>query len=318
MSLLKNLIISVFNNPFVRNIKNIPSVKSFAFRYVGEENIDNFLDKAKEIIDSGYKITLSFLGEHYSDKEDVEKYKNGLIHIIDKVSNLINNNYSNLNFPVISISVKLTGLGLEIDYEYCKENLKQILDSSLRIHIDMEDSRFVDNTLSLFEYYRNEKKYNNLDITFQAYLYRTSKDIEDKLLKFNWQTKPIVRLCKGAYKEPFDKIFPSKKSIDENYYNISIKMLDNIDKIYPAFATHDIKLIEKIKNYCNYRGISRDNFEFQMLYGVRTDIQKKIIEQGYNLRLYIPLGSDWYEYFVRRVAEKPSTLFLVLYSIFMK
>ncbi|MFN3478268.1 MAG: proline dehydrogenase family protein, partial [bacterium] len=187
---------------------------------------------------------------------------------------------------------------------------------NLRIHIDMESSEFIDSTLNIFS--SLSQGYNNLDITFQAYLYRTTKDIEDRIISRNWEYKPIVRLCKGAYKEPMDKIFPKGKLIDENYYNLAIKMLDNVDKLYPAFATHDHKIIEKIKNYVSFKAISKDNFEFQMLYGVRPGLQKKILEQGYNLRIYVPVGYEWYEYFVRRIAERPSNLILVFYSLLGK
>ncbi len=312
MSLIKSVIISILNNPVAKGISRIPSVKKLAFRYVGAEKIEDFIPKMEEILNSGYKITISFLGEHYTDKHKVEGYFRNVINIIEKV-----NNYQN-----ISVSIKLTALGLSIDYEYCKENVSKILNFSsqfnIRIHIDMEESVYLDDSLKIFDYFRKELKYNNLDITFQAYLYRTLKDMEDRIFSYEWESKPLVRLCKGAYKEQFDKIFPNKQKIDENYYNLAVKMLDNIDKVYPAFATHDAKLIEKIKSYATFKGISKDNFEFQMLFGVLPDVQKKIIEQGYNLRVYIPIGSEWYEYFVRRVAEKPSNLFILIFSLINK
>ncbi|MEN3015257.1 MAG: proline dehydrogenase family protein [bacterium] len=307
MSLIKKAIISIFDNPIMRGISKVDSIRKLAFRYVGSEQVDDiFIQKMQNLINQGYRITISLLGEQYNNSEKVQKYIQNLNEIINKVS-MLNN---------ISISVKLSALGILLEENICKQNLKNILDScNNRIHIDMENSVLIDSTLNIFDFFRKELKYNNLDITFQAYLYRTMKDIDDRILSFDWDSKPIVRLCKGAYKEPFDKILPSKSKIDENYYNIAVKLLDNISKVYPAFATHDHKLIEKIKNYCQYKGISRDDFEFQMLYGVRQDLQKKIIEQGYNLRIYIPVGSEWYEYFVRRLAEKPSNLLLLFYSL---
>ncbi|MCX7971957.1 MAG: proline dehydrogenase family protein [bacterium] len=308
--MLKVIVISLLANPIAKSISNIPSVKSLAFKYVGAEDIESFINnKINDILNDNYKITISFLGEHYHSQEDIERYKKNVLDIIRKIS----------VFQNVTVSIKLTALGLDMDYEYCKDNLGEIIEFAskfnIRIHIDMEQSIYIDNSLSLFDLYRKEYKYNNLDITFQAYLYRTSKDIEDRILSFDWDSRPIVRICKGAYKEPFDKVFPNKKLIDENYYNISVKMLDNIQKVYPAFATHDHKIIEKIKNYVQYKGISIDSFEFQMLYGIRQDLQRKIIDQGYNLRIYIPVGSEWYDYFVRRIAEKPSNILLVLYSL---
>lgn len=306
----KTLIISIFNNPIVKEIRKLNSVKRIAFKYIGEEKIELFIPKMKELISMGYRLTFSFLGEHNTSDEKIEEYKENVLNIIDKVK----------DFNNVTVSLKLTAIGLLVNEEKCIENFEKILEfakkCNLRVHIDMESSEFVDSTLNIFSYL--VQSYNNLDLTFQAYLYRTTKDLEDRIISRNWEYKPIVRLCKGAYKEPIDKIFPTKKSINENYYNLAVKMLDNIDKIYPAFATHDHKIIEKIKNYANFKGISRDNFEFQMLYGVRTELQKKILEQGYNLRIYVPIGYEWYEYFVRRIAERPSNLILVFYSLLGK
>lgn len=305
--MMKPLIISLLTNPLIREISKNKAVKKLAFRYIGDEDIDSFIPKMDNMLSLGYKFTLSFLGEHYSSVTKVEEYKENVLKIIRRVS----------NYPNMNVSIKLSALGLLINEECCQNNLKQLLEvaqeNNLRIHIDMESSEFTEKTLNIFSNLR--ENYNNLDITFQAYLYRTSKDIEDRIISKNWDSKPIVRICKGAYKEPFDKVFPNKKSIDENYYNLAVKMLDNIDKVYPAFATHDSVLIEKIKSYIQYKGISKENFEFQMLYGIKGDLQRKIIEQGYNLRIYVPIGREWYDYFVRRIAEKPITIFFVLYSL---
>ncbi|MFN3995547.1 MAG: proline dehydrogenase family protein [bacterium] len=307
---LKTLIISLFNNPIVKEIRKLNSIKKIAFKYIGEENIESFIPKMEELVSAGYKFTFSFLGEHNTSDKKIKEYKENVLKIIEKIK----------NFSNVTVSVKLTAIGLLINEEKCVENLEEILkfakENNLRIHIDMESSEFIDHTLNIFS--SLSQSYNNLDITFQAYLYRTTKDIEDRIISNNWEYKPIVRLCKGAYKEPMDKIFPTKKLIDENYYNLAVKMLDNVDKLYPAFATHDHKIIEKIKNYVSFKAISKDNFEFQMLYGVRPELQKKILEQGYNLRIYVPIGYEWYEYFVRRIAERPSNLLLVFYSLISK
>jgi len=308
MALLKSLIITLLNNNVAKSISNLLSVKNLAFKYIGGEDIESFLEIVKELVSNNYKVTASLLGEGLSKKEKVVSYLQELKSLVQKIK----------VFENISVSVKLSSLGALISEEFLYQNLKELLDlaikENIRVHIDMEDSSLVDLTIGIFEKFR-EEQYNNLDITFQAYLYRTIKDLEDKIFSHSWQSKPLIRLCKGAYKEPFDKVFPSKKKIDENYYILATKMLDNVDKIYPAFATHDHKLIDKIKSYAQYKGISKDSFEFQMLLGVRKELQKRILNEGYNTRIYVPTGKSWYEYFVRRIAERPSNLIFLLYAL---
>jgi len=206
------------------------------------------------------------------------------------------------------------------DFDYTLNNLSKILElaNNVRIHIDMEDSNLIDDTFKIFDILRYEKGYSNLDITLQAYLYRTDRDLNEKILAKQDRNNLIVRLCKGAYKESYDKIFPNKKSIDENYIKLAMKLIDNIDKVYPAFATHDINVIKKIQNYAHLKGLNYDKFEFQMLYGVLPKLQNKIIAEKYKLRLYLPYGINWYDYIVRRIAEKPSNIFYIIPSLFNK
>ncbi len=306
---MKNLIISLLNNPFLKSIAQSKAIKKLAFRYVAAEDLQNTINIIKELINKNFFITVSFLGEHFNNKDKVEEY---LTEIYSLIKNINENDLS----KNVSISLKLSSLGLLFDFEYTLDNLSKILDISgnVKIHIDMEDSSLIDDTFKIFDILKYEKKYSNLDITLQAYLYRTDRDLNEKILAKQNTNNLLIRLCKGAYKESYDKIFPNKKSINENYLKLAMKLIDNIDKIYPAFATHDINLIKKIQNYAHLKGVSYDKFEFQMLYGVLPKLQNKIISEGYRLRLYLPYGKNWYDYIIRRIAEKPSNILYLLFS----
>ncbi|MGB9637842.1 MAG: proline dehydrogenase family protein [bacterium] len=310
---MKNLIISVLTNPFLKSISQNKNIKKLAFKYVASEDLQSTIDIIKELILKNFLITVSFLGEHFETKEKVEEY---LIEIYNLVK-AINDNELSKN---VSISLKLSSLGLLFDFNYTIDNLVKILDmaNNIRIHIDMEDTKLIDDTFRIFDIIRYEKGYLNLDITLQAYLYRTDRDLNDKILSKQQTNNLLIRLCKGAYKESYEKVFPNKKGIDENYLKLAMKLIDNVDKVYPAFATHDFNIIKKIQNYAHLKGIGYDKFEFQMLYGVLPKLQNKLISEGYRLRLYLPYGKNWYDYIVRRIAEKPSNIFYVIFLLFTK
>ena len=310
---MKNLIISLLNNPFFKSIAKNDNIKRLAFKYIAAEDLENSISIVKELINKGFFITISFLGEHFDSKSKVGEYLSELINLVKVIDN---NDLS----KSVSVSIKLSSLGLVFDFNYALENLVKILELSrdIRIHIDMEDSSLLDNTLKVFDILRYDKGYINLDITLQAYLYRTERDLNERILSKQSMNNLLVRLCKGAYRESPDKIYPHKKDINENYLKIAMKLLDNVDKVYPAFATHDFNIIKKLQDYAHLRGISLDKFEFQMLYGVLPKLQNKIISQGYKLRLYLPYGRNWYEYIVRRIAEKPSIIFYSLLPFFKK
>ncbi len=307
---MKNLIISILGNPFFRNAAQNKAIKKIAFRYVASEDSQSTINIVKELINKNFFITISFLGEHFNNKDKVEEYLKEILNLIKTI------NENNL-FKNVSISLKLSSLGLLFDFEYTLDNLSRILEISnnVRVHIDMEDSSLIDDTFKIFDILKYERKYPNLDITLQAYLYRTDRDLNEKILAKQTTNNLLIRLCKGAYRESYDKIFPNKKGINENYLKLAMKLMDNIDKVYPAFATHDINIIKKIQNYAHLKGINFDKFEFQMLYGVLPKLQNKIVSEGYRLRLYLPYGKNWYDYIIRRIAEKPSNILYLLFSI---
>jgi proline dehydrogenase len=203
--------------------------------------------------------------------------------------------------------VKLTQLGLDIGEEICYENARAIVEAAGKyqnfVRIDMEDSTKTDGTLEVFKRLRRE--FDNVGIVIQSYLYRSEKDIED-LLKMSAR----IRLCKGAYKEPESVAFQEKSDVDANYVKLMKMLLTS--GIYHGIATHDEKMIAATKEFASENGITPDRYEFQMLYGIRRDLQEKLIGEGYRMRVYVPYGRYWYPYFMRRLAERPANVWFVL------
>ncbi len=201
------------------------------------------------------------------------------------------------------VSLKMTSLGLDIDMDLVYENMTKILQTAekhkIMVTIDMEDEVRCQKTLDIFKDFR--RKYEYVSTVLQAYLYRTEKDIDD-LNSLN----PFLRLVKGAYKESEKVAYPEKSDVDENYKKIIRKQL--LNGHYTAIATHDDKMIDFTKQLAKEHGIANDKFEFQMLYGMRSQTQLSLVKEGYNMRVYLPYGEDWYGYFMRRLAERPSNI----------
>jgi proline dehydrogenase len=210
-----------------------------------------------------------------------------------------------------NVSIKPTQVGLKIDKRLCEQNFTKIIERAKKydnfVRMDMEGSDCTQDTLEVF--YSLRKKYDNVGIVIQSYLYRSEKDV-DEVLKLGSR----IRLCKGAYKEPKEIAFPKKQQVDENFLKLTKKMLKS--GIYHGIATHDEKLIEKTKEFVQKENIPKDRFEFQLLHGIRTELGRKLIREGYNLRIYIPFGREWYPYFMRRLAERPANLFFFLKNFF--
>jgi proline dehydrogenase len=210
-----------------------------------------------------------------------------------------------------NVSLKLTQFGLTISEEIASANVERIVlrarDYNNFVRIDMEGSPYTDSTLRIFRSLRQQ--YENVGIVVQAYLFRTEKDVEDLL-----QLKSRIRLCKGAYKEPPDIAFKKKIDTDRNYIKLMKRLLKS--GIYHGIATHDPAMIQATKEFAKVEAIGNEQFEFQMLYGIRRDLQNQLIREGYNLRVYVPYGEEWYSYLMRRMAERPANLFFVVRNLF--
>jgi proline dehydrogenase len=283
---------------FKNFLTRFKSFNSVTQRFVAGEGISEAVEAIKQLNRKQISATFDHLGESISSEaetlEEVREYQK----LIDSiVHNSLDSN----------VSVKLTQLGLDIDYELCYRNTRAIVEAAYGrqnfVRIDMEDSPKTDATFDIFKRLRGE--FENVGIVVQAYLYRTEKDIED-LLKLNAR----IRLCKGAYKEPESVAFPDKADVDRNYIKLMKMLLPS--GIYHGIATHDPNMIEATKLFAKEAGITADKFEFQMLYGVRRDLQESLVKEGWRVRVYVPYGKFWYPYFMRRLAERPANIWFVM------
>ncbi|MED5051691.1 proline dehydrogenase [Anoxybacillus rupiensis] len=273
-----------------------------ASQVVAGETIESAIAKVKELNEKGLVCTLDHLGEFVSSREEAieaTEYNVRTLEAIHKAG--VNSN----------LSVKLTQLGLDIDWHFCLDNMKRIMETAKRcnnfVRIDMEDSAHCQATLDILHELR--KTYDNVGTVIQAYLYRAEQDVKD--------LKGVsLRLVKGAYKEPPEVAYQDKQEVDANYMNIIQQHL--LSGSYTAIASHDHNIIAKVKQFAKENNIPSDQFEFQMLYGFRTDMQQQLAAEGYKMRVYIPFGNDWFGYFMRRLAERPQNVAFALKGFFGK
>ncbi|MFU8772325.1 MAG: proline dehydrogenase family protein, partial [Anaerolineales bacterium] len=229
-----------------------------------------------------------------------------------------------------NLSVKLTQIGLALDEELCAQNLHKIVETAMKhgtfVRIDMEDSPWVEKTLNLYRRMRADCSCENLGVVIQAYMYRSANDITSLM-----QDQSRVRLCKGAYKEPAHVAFPKKKDVDTNFDQLTKQLVDasfasgsphisSDGKIppIPAIATHDDQRILFAKNYAKKIGLPGKALEFQMLHGIRRDLQEQLSSEGYPVRVYVPYGTEWYPYFTRRLAERPANVWFFISNFFRR
>ncbi len=279
-----------------------PGFSQVTRRFIAGENIDDAIEAIRALNELGIAATFDHLGESTTSAAEAESDVREYLHVLDRIRVTgVNSN----------VSVKLTQLGLDIDQEFCLENTRQIVEAAKRhdnfVRIDMEDSPKTDATLEIFRQLFNG--YGNVGIVLQAYLYRTERDLEDVI-----SLGARIRLCKGAYQEPESVAFQDKQEVDENFVRLMGRLLQS--GIYHAIATHDEKMISATIDFADRNRIPKDGFEFQMLYGVRRDLQTRLAADGYRVRTYVPYGEYWYPYFMRRLAERPANVWFVLKNLF--
>lgn len=265
-----------------------------AGKIIGGNDFNSSIPTIRQLNSQGLSVTVDHLGEFVNSPEVARERTEECIQTIATIADQELNSH---------VSLKMTSLGLDIDMDLVYENMTKILQTAekhkIMVTIDMEDEVRCQKTLDIFKDFR--KKYEHVSTVLQAYLYRTEKDIDD-LDSLN----PFLRLVKGAYKESEKVAFPEKSDVDENYKKIIRKQL--LNGHYTAIATHDDKMIDFTKQLAKEHGIANDKFEFQMLYGMRSQTQLSLVKEGYNMRVYLPYGEDWYGYFMRRLAERPSNI----------
>jgi len=263
-------------------------------RFVAGDNLPEALATCQRINTEGIFVTLDHLGENVTSLAEAAASRDAyLAALTEIVSRKIDGN----------VSLKLTQFGIDLSLAECRSNVEQLAaraaESGNFIRVDMESSEYTDRTLGLVK--DLHARYGAVGTVIQAYLYRSRKDVE-MLSKLGIR----VRLCKGAYLEPASVAFQSKADVDRNYLELMNLLLET--GVYPAIATHDERIIEQTERFVESRKIARDSFEFQMLYGIRRDIQRRLVAEGYRLRLYVPYGGAWYPYFMRRLAERPANV----------
>ncbi|WP_273123852.1 proline dehydrogenase [Bacillus weihaiensis] len=267
-------------------------------KIVGGLDFPSSVKFIKELNDYGLSVTVDHLGEFVTNKAVAIERAEECIRTIETIA------AQKLDSQV---SLKLTSLGLDIDDQLVYDHMTNILDTAekhqIMVTIDMEDEQRCQKTLDIFKDFKS--RYNYISTVVQAYLYRTEEDIKE-LSSY----KPFLRLVKGAYKESPTVAFPNKSDVDKNYKKI-IKM-HMLSGSYAAIATHDDAMIEYTKALAKEHNISKDQFEFQMLYGMRSQTQRELVKEGYKMRVYVPYGDDWYGYFMRRLAERPANIAFVL------
>jgi proline dehydrogenase len=272
-----------------------------ARRFVAGETLDDAIEAARAVNHGGRSASLDLLGENVSDEKGARLAADGYLAMFDRIAQ------ENLD---ANVSLKLTQLGLDLGEPLCQELLEKIVEHAGNqgnfVRVDMEGSAYTQRTVEMTKLVR--AKYKNVGTVMQAYLYRTEQDVTGLLA-----AGCRLRLCKGAYKEPPDIAFPEKKDVDANYVKLMKQILPS--GIYHGIATHDPAMIDATKEFVREKNIARDQFEFQMLYGIRTDLQDQLVREGYRLRVYIPFGTDWFPYFMRRLAERPANLMFFLRNL---
>ncbi|MEJ9228488.1 proline dehydrogenase [Peribacillus butanolivorans] len=301
---LRNLFLFLSKNKNMTKAAKKYGLRFGASRFVAGESLDMAAAAIADLNRKGLSVTIDYLGEFIDNEQEAKEMADQCIEAIRMISE------KNLDSQ---LSLKLTSMGMDISEQVVMNNMRRILEEA-KIHrvfvtLDMEDFPRCQPTLDVFKNLKAE--YNELGTVIQAYLYRTEKDIEE-LNAYN----PNLRLVKGAYKEPREIAFPEKIDVDDNFKKIIKKHLLNGN--YTAVATHDDKIIDYTKSLVKEQGISHDQFEFQMLFGIRDEKQLELVKEGYKVRVYVPYGTDWYGYFMRRLAERPANIAFVLKGLFKK
>ncbi len=273
-----------------------------ARRFIGGRNISEAIDAARQLEHRGLLHTFNYLGEHVRSPEAAEAATIAYLWVIESVG------LAGMN---CNLSVKLTQLGLELDTGLCRDNLKRILTHTdarrCFVRVDMEGSPLVDRTLDVVAAMR-AAGYEHLGVVLQSALRRTPDD----LARVTRLGLP-VRLVKGAYKEPAAVAYPDKRDVDRAFVQLAETLLDT--GVHPAFATHDPRMIRAVRAAADARGLGPERLEFQMLYGVRRDLQAALEARGYAVRIYLPFGGDWFPYFMRRLAERPANVLFLVRSL---
>jgi proline dehydrogenase len=301
--MMRAILLKFSNSPgLARWVTTHKTTRRMSQKFVAGEELDQAVAAARVCNGDGLKVSLDLLGESVTNAEQARAARDTYLRIFDRIA------AEKLD---ANVSLKLTQLGLDIDAALCQELLESIVAHATGygnfVRVDMEGSPYTARTIDLVK--RVRAKTAAVGVVVQSYLRRTESDVPGLLA-----AGCRLRLCKGAYKEPPDVAFPAKSDVDANYVRCMKLLLPS--GIYHGIATHDPHMIAATEQFAGERGISKSAFEFQMLYGIRTDLQRDLVKRGYNMRVYIPYGRDWFPYFMRRLAERPANMFFFVKNFF--
>ena len=293
--MLRSTLLKLSESPgFADWVTSNSTTRRMARRFVAGETLDDAIIAARACNSHGMYTSLDYLGENVATVADAQHARDAYVEIFDRIAK------ERLH---ANVSCKLTQLGLDLSPDFCEGLLLSIVERAAGyenfLRVDMESSLYTQRTIDLVK--RVRARNPAMGTVIQSYLYRSEGDVQD-LLTYGCR----IRLCKGAYKESDEVAYARKKDVDGNYVRLMQMLLSS--GFYHAIATHDPRMIAQTIRFAAAKQISKDDFEFQMLYGVRTDLQRQLVKDGYRLRIYIPFGRDWFPYFMRRLAERPANL----------
>lgn len=279
-----------------------PFLRRMPLRFVAGTTLDTAVEAVRALNANGASATLDVLGESVDDRASADRAASAYVEAIERIA------AEGLD---ANVSIKLTQMGLELGVEECIAVLEPIVAAGSRlgvfVRIDMESSATTDRTLEIVE--RLRAAGHDVGPVIQSYLHRSPADVERLAVE-----RVRTRICKGAYAEPPEVAHTEREAVGDAFVALTQRLLEA--DAYPGVATHDPDMVERVSAFARERGIGPDRFEFQMLYGVRRDLQRKLLGEGYRLRIYVPFGTEWYPYFMRRLAERPANVLFILRSLF--
>jgi proline dehydrogenase len=301
--ILRNSILFLSDSRLARRIaRDAPFARGVARRFVAGETIDDAIRAAHALNEAGATVTLDYLGESVSSRDEARASADVYLQLLERIT---------AEGLRANVSLKMTQMGQDIDEGFLLENLGRVLDlareNEIFVRFDMESSAYTQRTLDFFRKLWDQD-YHNTGVVLQSYLYRSEADV-----RLANELGARVRLCKGAYKEPESVAYPEKSDVDANFVRLMQLLLTEGN--YPGIATHDEAMIRATIAFAKEQGIPNSAYEFQMLYGIRRDLQQRLLADGYNLRVYVPFGEAWYPYLMRRMAERPANLMFIVDSM---
>jgi proline dehydrogenase len=306
MGLGRNVLLWISENRKLReSLPKYRFIRKAVSRFMPGERVEDALQAAERLKEQSIRTVFTHLGENVTNEVEAEQVSKDYLNVLEQIRS------RNLD---TCISLKLTQLGLDLSGDLCLRNLEPIIERAGTLNniiwLDMEQSSYVDRTISIYK--KVHTKFSNVGLCLQAYLYRTESDLEDLL-----PLAPTIRLVKGAYKEHETIAYRKKSDVDANYFRLMRKMLEHVRVgVRVAVATHDTQLMQLIQGEAEERGLSKGDYEFQLLYGIQTGQQLRLAREGYRVRVLVSYGTYWFPWYVRRLAERPANVFFVLRKMF--